>query len=93
MSVLPGESLLELAVKQGSDPWTLASVNKLSGTWDTLPGDVLYSPVPGGLGSATGLPSAFLSASILGCYLSYFHLGMKQRLERKYVQFGVRPGI
>src|SRR5215207_2659188 len=25
---LPGESLLELAVKQASDPWTLASVNK-----------------------------------------------------------------
>src|SRR5215212_7547322 len=39
-----GESLLELAVKQNSDPWTLVSVNKLNGTWDTLPGDILYSP-------------------------------------------------
>jgi len=59
-----GESLLELAVKQNSDPWTLTSLNKLSGTWDALPGDILYSPAAGGEGNATGLPSAFLSAGI-----------------------------
>jgi len=59
-----GESLLELAIKQGSDPWTLAAINKLGGSWDTLPGDVLYSPTEGNGGNATGLPSAFLSASI-----------------------------
>jgi len=58
-----GESLLELAIKQGSDPWTLSSINKLSGTWDTLPNDVLYSPTENGEGG-TGLPSAFISASI-----------------------------
>jgi murein DD-endopeptidase MepM/ murein hydrolase activator NlpD len=59
-----GESLLELAVKQGSDPWTLASINKLGGTWHTLPGDILYSPTGNNEGNATGLPSVFLSASI-----------------------------
>lgn len=59
-----GESLFELAVKQGSDPWSLVSVNKLSGTWDALPGDILYSPTGSSEGNATGLPSAFLSASI-----------------------------
>lgn len=64
LTALTGESLLELAVRQGSDPWTLASVNKLDGTWTALPGDVLYSPLPGGQGSATGLPSAFVRASI-----------------------------
>ena len=64
MTASAGESLLELAVKQGSDPWTLASVNKLDGTWNTLPGDVLYSPIAGGQENATGLPSAFLRASI-----------------------------
>jgi murein DD-endopeptidase MepM/ murein hydrolase activator NlpD len=58
-----GESLLELAIKQGSDPWTLASINKLGGTWDALPNDVLYSPTGNG-GNASGLPSAFISASI-----------------------------
>jgi murein DD-endopeptidase MepM/ murein hydrolase activator NlpD len=64
MTAAAGESLLELAVKQGSDPWTLASMNKLSGTWETLPGDILYSPTGSSEESATGLPSAFLSASI-----------------------------
>lgn len=64
MTAAAGESLLELAVRQGSDPWTLAAVNKLDGTWMALPGDVLYSPIPGGQGNATGLPSAFVRASI-----------------------------
>lgn len=64
LTAAPGESLLELAVKQGSDPWTLTAVNKLSGTWNTLPGDILYSPTGNGEGIATGLPSAFASASI-----------------------------
>jgi len=59
-----GESLLELAVKEGSDLWTLASVNKLNGTWDALPGDVLYSPSGSSEGNATGLPSALLAVSV-----------------------------
>ena len=59
-----GESLLELAIKENSDPWTLSSLNKLSGTWETLPGDVLYSPTGNNESSATGLPSAFQAASI-----------------------------
>ncbi|HMD82385.1 MAG TPA: LysM peptidoglycan-binding domain-containing protein, partial [Anaerolineales bacterium] len=59
-----GESLLELAIKQSSNPWTLASVNKMNGTWEALPGDILYSPSGNGEGSVTGLPSAFVSASI-----------------------------
>lgn len=59
-----GESLLELAVKQSTDAWTLASLNKLSGTWEALPGDVLYSPTGQSEDKAVGLPSAFQSASI-----------------------------
>ena len=59
-----GESLLELAVKQNTTPWTLADTNKLAGTWGALPGDVLYSPTGSDEEQATGLPSAFLSASI-----------------------------
>ena len=58
-----GESLLELSIKQGSDPWTLSSINRLSGTWGTLPNDILYSPTGDGEGG-TGLPSAFINASI-----------------------------
>ena len=59
-----GESLLELAVKQNSDVWTLSALNKLRGTWDTIPGDVLYSSNGGAEDNATGLPSAFLTAAI-----------------------------
>jgi murein DD-endopeptidase MepM/ murein hydrolase activator NlpD len=59
-----GESLLELAVKQNSDPWTLSTLNKLDGTWDTIPGDVLYSPTSGAAENATGLPPVFITASI-----------------------------
>jgi len=58
-----GESLLELAVKQNSDPWALAEINKETNTWAALPNDVLYSPT-GSEDTATGLPSAFLNASI-----------------------------
>ncbi len=64
MSAASGESLLELAIKQGSDPWSLAAINKLGGSWDTIPGDILYSPTGDSGGNATGLPSAFLSASM-----------------------------
>jgi LysM repeat protein len=44
MSPVPGESLLEIAVVEDSDPWTLTTVNKLNGSWEALPGDILYSP-------------------------------------------------
>jgi murein DD-endopeptidase MepM/ murein hydrolase activator NlpD len=64
MSPASGESLLELAIKQGTDPWSLAAINKLGGSWDTIPGDILYSPTGDSGGNATGLPSAFLSASM-----------------------------
>ncbi|HMR98420.1 MAG TPA: peptidoglycan DD-metalloendopeptidase family protein [Anaerolineales bacterium] len=66
LSPAPSESLFEMAIKQGSDSWTLSSINKLDGTWAALPGDVLYSPtIDGQLSSnASGLPSGFLSASI-----------------------------
>lgn len=58
-----GETLLELAIKQEISPWALSSLNKLSGTWDVIPTDILYSPSGVG-GNANGLPSAFINASI-----------------------------
>lgn len=64
-SPAPAESLFEMAIKQGSDPWALASINHLDGTWAALPTDVLYSPNANGEASnASGLPSEFISASI-----------------------------
>lgn len=59
-----GESLLELAVKQNTDPWTVIGLNNLNGTWDALPGDVLYDQGQASDQVASGLPSAFVSAEI-----------------------------
>jgi len=65
ISPAAGETLLELAVKNNSDPWTLANQNDLSGTWDSLPSDVLYSSGNSTSGAiATGLPSAFTNVEI-----------------------------
>ncbi len=59
-----GESLLELAVRQNTDPWTLVQVNQLGGTWDALPGNVLYySGETNGL-AANGLPPAFQQVEV-----------------------------
>lgn len=66
LSPAQGESLLELAVRQDTDVWTLAQTNALSGTWDALPGDVLYAPGDAAGEATGGLPSAFVSAEIIG---------------------------
>src|SRR5512135_840444 len=65
LAAAPGGSLLELAVQANTNPWTLAALNGLSGTWDALPGDVLYaagSTAPNA--NASGLPAAFVSVTI-----------------------------
>lgn len=40
----PGQSLLELAVLRGANPWELVAMNQLSGTVSALAGDVLRAP-------------------------------------------------
>lgn len=59
-----GESLLELAVRSGVDPWALAQTNGLSGTWDAIPGDVLYAAGGESEGTASGLPAVFGEAVV-----------------------------
>jgi murein DD-endopeptidase MepM/ murein hydrolase activator NlpD len=56
--------LLELAIKSGADPWTLAQTNQLSGTWDALPGDVLYTAGGETESTASGLPAVFTQAVV-----------------------------
>jgi murein DD-endopeptidase MepM/ murein hydrolase activator NlpD len=53
-----GQSLLELAVLQGEDPWMLSQTNQLPGTWAGLPGGVLQisANVPQGA-VQSGLPA------------------------------------
>lgn len=60
-----GESLLEASVGDNSDPWTISQSNGLNGTWDGIPGEVLYNP--NGTSDAVepgGLPSAFVKVSV-----------------------------
>jgi murein DD-endopeptidase MepM/ murein hydrolase activator NlpD len=64
ISPKPGESLLELAVKQNTDIWTLSHYNHLQGSWDGVPGDILFAQGENGDQSTSGLPSAFVSAEI-----------------------------
>jgi len=64
ISVGTGESLLETAVKQNTDAWTLVHYNGLQGSWDSISGDTLFAPGETGEQGASGLPSAFISAEI-----------------------------
>jgi murein DD-endopeptidase MepM/ murein hydrolase activator NlpD len=59
-----GESLLELAVRSDTDPWVLAQINQLSGTWDAIPGDVLYATANESETTASGLPAIFTDAVV-----------------------------
>ena len=59
-----GETLLELAVKGGSEPWSIAQINGLSEPSAGLPGDVLYLPPGSSTAAPSGLPAAIVSASV-----------------------------
>ncbi|MEX1248303.1 MAG: LysM peptidoglycan-binding domain-containing M23 family metallopeptidase [Anaerolineales bacterium] len=61
--VAPGLSLLELAAAYGDNPWRLAAVNQLPGTWAAVPGDVLFMPGRQGEGPG-GLPSPITALSL-----------------------------
>jgi murein DD-endopeptidase MepM/ murein hydrolase activator NlpD len=60
----PGETMLELAVRQDTDPWTLTEINELSGTWAGVPDDVLYLPSGNSEAKMTGLPAAFSTVDV-----------------------------
>lgn len=59
-----GETLLELAARRDTDPWTLAAINALPGTQAGLPGDVLYLPSGDATVAPTGIPAVLSSAEV-----------------------------
>jgi len=59
-----GLTLLELAVRQNSDPWTIAQLNGLTGTQSSLPGDLLYLPEGTSTAGPTGIPAVLTSAVV-----------------------------
>lgn len=52
VSLAPGETSLELAIRENINPWNLALSNGEDGSWDLLPGEVVF--VPGTDGSGPG---------------------------------------
>ena len=58
-----GQSLLEIAAESGDNPWRLAAVNQLPGTWAAVSGDVLFTPGREGAGPG-GLPSPITELTI-----------------------------
>lgn len=63
-AVANGESLLELAVRQNTDPWTLLQINQLSGTWSALPAHILYYSSETPVQAANGLPPVFQQVEV-----------------------------
>ena len=59
-----GDTLLELAVRQNTDPWTIAQLNGLSGPQASLPGDLLYLPSGTSPAAPTGIPAVLTSAEV-----------------------------
>ena len=39
-----GESILEIALSSGENPWALVSYNQIESNWALIPGDVLFTP-------------------------------------------------
>jgi len=63
-SLAKNDTLLELAARQNTDPWTISQLNGLSGTQAGLPGDLLYLPSGTSTAAPTGLPAVLTSAQV-----------------------------
>ncbi len=59
-----GETLLELAVRQNTDPWTIAALNDLTEPQSSLPGDLLYLASGSSTAEPTGIPALLTSAVV-----------------------------
>lgn len=59
-----GDTLLELAVRQTTDPWTITQLNGLTGPQASLPGDLLYLPSGTSTAAPTGIPAVLTSAEV-----------------------------
>jgi murein DD-endopeptidase MepM/ murein hydrolase activator NlpD len=59
-----GETILELSVRQNSDPWTITQLNNLSEPQDSVPGDLLYLPSGSSSAEPSGIPAVLTSAVV-----------------------------
>jgi murein DD-endopeptidase MepM/ murein hydrolase activator NlpD len=63
-NLVPGQSLLELAVLREEDPWSLALENNLPGTWAGLTMDVLRVAGDSQGDAPTGMPEAITKVEV-----------------------------
>jgi murein DD-endopeptidase MepM/ murein hydrolase activator NlpD len=73
-----GQSLLELAIVQGVDPWQLQAQNNLVARWAALPGDTLYYP-----SAQVGLAVGGIAPSIESVEISPLPLVQGKTIEIK----------
>ncbi len=59
-----GDTLLELAVRQETDSWTITQLNGLSGPQASLPGDLLYLTSGTSTAAPTGIPAVLTSTEV-----------------------------
>jgi murein DD-endopeptidase MepM/ murein hydrolase activator NlpD len=59
-----GETILEMSVRQNTDPWTISQLNGLAGPQETLPGDLLYLPSGSSNAEPSGIPAVLSSAVV-----------------------------
>jgi murein DD-endopeptidase MepM/ murein hydrolase activator NlpD len=59
-----GETMLEMSVRQNSDPWTISQLNNLSEPQANLPGDVLYLASGSSSAEPSGIPAVLTSAVV-----------------------------
>lgn len=60
-----GQSMLELAILNNTDPWSMQADNQLESSWAVFPGEVLRAPGEDDTGPGA-LPPAITSVSITG---------------------------
>jgi murein DD-endopeptidase MepM/ murein hydrolase activator NlpD len=64
LAIARGQSLLELAISRGANPWELVVGNELQGTWSAVPGDVLLLPNPSSINGPGSLPGEISALKI-----------------------------
>ena len=64
IALAKGDTLLELAVKENTDPWSITQLNGLTGSQTSLPGDLLYLPSAASTATPTGVPAVLTSAVV-----------------------------
>jgi len=60
-----GESILEMALMAGENPWSVVSYNQIEGNWALIPGDVLFTPTTDNVGPGA-LPSPISQINVEG---------------------------